>query len=259
MKMENISPNLYTGSTSRQTRSAKQTPGAKPEEKAPVSDEQSIKDKVKIGSDKEEWGAGSSIKKGFKKIGEGISNWVEENITGSYATPEGKKSLFKVVEDYGDDHKKMAAAAACAGGAIGTGVGLWTGLQEVKTDKVQLAWSSNDIKDPKLTGYSHWAHEVGHTERDYAGTDSEGNAIYNERYVVDGYWHRYSPDIRYDKVGTYNTPGYDHTNKWTPITAGLTGLVTGTIMGGAIGFVVSVANKLVRNRMEMKKPTPNGQ
>ncbi len=251
MKMENISPALYTGTTNKQTPAVKQTPVDKPEEKV-SSEEQDIKDKV-------EWGAGSGIKKGFQKIGEGISNWVEENITGYHATPEGKKSLFKIVGDYGDDHKRMATAAACAGGAIGTGVGLWTGLQEVKTDDVKLAWNSNDINDPKLTGYSHYAHEVGHTEREYVGTDSEGNSEYRDRYVVDGYWHRYSPDIRYDKVGTYNTPGYDHTNKWTPITAGFAGLISGTILGGAMGFVVSVANKLVRNRMEMKKPTPNGQ
>lgn len=253
MKMENISPASYTGPTVRHA------PAAKPEEKTPVNPEPSVKDRVKISSDKEKSESGFSIKKGFKKIGEGISNWVEDNITGSYATPEGKKSLFKVVGDYRGDHKRMAAAAACAGGAVGTGVGLWTGLQEVKTDKVELAWSSKDIRDPKLTGYSHWAHEVGHTERDYAGTDSEGRAVYTERYVVDGYWHRYSPDIRYDKVGTYNTPGYDHTNKWTPITAGFAGLVSGTLLGGALGFVVSVANKLVRNRMEMKKPSPDGQ
>ena len=250
MEINKTTPALYTNAN-------KKTTGIKtPVEKKTVTEEKGIKDKVHIGEDKTEWGIGGSIKKGFKKVCDGIGNWVEENITGDRTTAEGKKSLFKVVGDYGDDHKRMAVAGACTGGAIGTGVGLWTGRQEVKSDQVDLTWRTRDIKDPKLTGYSHWTQEVGHYERDYAGTDSEGNAQYTERYVVDGYWHNFSPDIHYDKVGTYQTPEYAHTNKWTPITAGFTGLVGGSIIGGIVGFTVSVANKLVRNRLGLKKPKP---
>jgi len=206
------------------------------------------KDMIDIHS-KEEWGVGSGIKRAWG----GVKKWVHNNITGDLESPDGKKSVARVYSDYRSTHKDFAKAGAAVGGAVGTAVGLIGGYSEVKSDNVELAWESKEIGDPKLTGYSHWVEEVGHTERDYCGTDSEGRAIYRDRYVVDGYWHRFSPDIHYDKVGSYEVPEYHHSNKWTPITAGFAGLVGGTILGGFLGFSVSMINKLIRNRMDAGK------
>jgi len=244
MKLDKTSPAVYP------QKSIPKSPPAKSAEAKESAPQEGVKDKLDIGRGKESLG----VKDGVKKVWRGFKNWISDNITGHYPTPEGKKSMARIFSDYGPDHKNFAMAGAAVGGATGTALGLIQGYQEVKEDNVSLAWRTRNIGDPKLEGYSHWAQEVGHTERDYAGTDSNGNSSCNERYVVDGYWHRFSPDIRYDKVGTYQTPEYHHTNKWTPITAGLAGLAGGVLIGGIVGFSISMANKLVRNRINIKKP-----
>ncbi|MCD4783408.1 MAG: hypothetical protein K8T10_06220 [Candidatus Eremiobacteraeota bacterium] len=214
------------------------------EKKADVEKQETPKDKIDIQG-KEEWGVGSGIKRAWG----GVKDWVHDNVTGHSVGPDGEKSVSRICSDYRSTHKDFAKAGAAVGGAVGTAVGLLEGYSEVKSDQVELAYESKDIGDPKLTGYSHYAQEDGHYERYYTGTDSEGNSQYSERYVVDGYWHRFSPNIRYDKVGSYKVPGYNHSNKWTPISAGFAGLVGGTILGGVLGFSVSMINKLVRNRV----------
>lgn len=215
------------------------------EKKADVEKQDTPKDKIDIQG-KEEWGAGSGIKRAWG----GVKDWVHDNITGHDVGPNGEKSIFCVSSDYRSTHSDYAKAGAALGGAVGTGIGLLSGYSEVESDNIDLAWETKDIGDPKLTGYSHYASEDGHYERYYTGTDSDGNSMYSQRYVVDGYWHRFSPNIHYDKVGTYEVPKYNHANKWTPITAGFTGLVGGTILGGIVGFSVSMINKMIRNRMD---------
>ncbi len=173
----------------------------------------------------------------FSKIG----SWLKENITGS-ATEKG---LFRHCKDYSKQHKRYAAIGASAGGAVGVAAGLYVGREELKTDQPQLVWNNHDIKDPKLTGFRHSVSEVGHTERDYVGTDRDGNPQYVDRYEVDGYWHHYSPTIKYRQVGNYQTPGYEHSSPLTPFTGALLGLVSGTIVGGVLGLATSLIQKTI--------------
>ncbi|MCE1246508.1 MAG: hypothetical protein LWY06_07690 [Firmicutes bacterium] len=187
---------------------------------------------------------------GLKGAWQDVKDWVNANITGDDVGPGGKKSVARIVSDYSPAHKQMAAAGASAGGAIGAAIGLASGHSEITNDKAEVKWHSHDVQDQKLVGFTHWSHEVGHTERDYVGTDKDGNAQYNERYVVDGYQHTFSPDIKYTTVGSYSTPAYEHSNGWTHITAGLAGLAGGALFGGVIGFTISVINKTIRNHAQ---------
>jgi hypothetical protein len=236
MNIDKTNVRLYTEFTSNMTRKSE----AEAEVGVGAADH-SISDKVDIGSKKES---------GVKGVWEDVKDWVNSNITGGEVGPGGKKSIARIVGDYSPAHKQMAAAGASAGGAIGAAIGLTAGHSEISNDEAKVAWRSHDVNDQKLTGFTHWSHEVGHTEQEYVGTDKDGNAEYRDKYVVDGYRHTFSPDIDYTKVGSYSTPGFEHSNGWTHITAGLAGMAGGALFGGAIGFAVSVINKTIRNHSQ---------
>lgn len=88
-------------------------------------------------------------------------------------------------------------------------------------DQVSEIWVTRNIADPKLTGYTHYHREDTHTETYYTTethyeTDSDGNTVSRTEEVPhhyevhDGWYHRYSPDIRWDKVGEYQEPTLQH-------------------------------------------------
>jgi hypothetical protein len=163
--------------------------------------------------------------------------WVKSNVTGE------ANGQSRAVSDYEDRTGLIVGAGAGLGGAVGTAVGAYAGYQEARTDTAKIEWQSRDISDPKLTGYDHSVYEDGHWDRDLVGYDKDDNPIYNERWEVDGYWHRFSPDIDEKKVGSYQTPEYKHSSWLNPITGALVGLVGGSAVGAGIGLVVSVINK----------------
>lgn len=216
----------------------KKTPAVKNEKQKEIK---SLEDQVTISSKSEAAGANRGF---FGKMGDKIDNWIKRNITGS--SRDG--GIYKNHVDYTRQHKRYAAAGAAAGGAVGCAAGMFVGYEDMKTDNPEIVWREHDIRDPRMDGFTHWVQEDGHYESDYIGTDSEGNAQYIERYVVDGYWHHYSPRINYTKVGSYSTPSYEHSSKWTPLTGGLLGLVGGTIIGGITGLVTSLIHRAIKER-----------
>ncbi|MFH0802733.1 MAG: hypothetical protein V2A78_10180 [bacterium] len=200
---------------------------------------------------------------GGKKEKPGIMDkaklWVKSNVTGE---ADGHS---RSVSDYEDKTGLIVGAGAGIGGAVGTAVGAYAGYQEAKNDTAQIEWKTRDINDPKLTGYDHHVYEDGHYEhdlvgyetvREQVGYDDNNNPIYserqepiyNDRWEVDGYWHRFSPDIDEKKVGSYQTPEYKHSSWLNPITGALVGLVGGSAIGAGIGLVVSVINKAVKGK-----------
>lgn len=84
--------------------------------------------------------SGKGIKDGIKNAWDGVKSWIRENITGEQ---------------------------------VGTGIGLAAGHSEVESDEISLSWRSRDINDPMLAGCSNTAHEQGHRESRYMGTDSD--------------------------------------------------------------------------------------
>lgn len=166
--------------------------------------------------------------------------WVKSNVTGE------ESGDSRSVSDYEDKTGLIVGAGAGLGGAVGTAVGAYAGYQEAKNDTAKIEWQTRDVNDPKLTGYDHHVYEDGHYEHDLVGYDSNDDPIYHDRWEVDGYWHRFSPDIDEKKVGSYQTPEYKHSSWLNPITGALVGLLGGSAIGAGIGLVVSVINKAVR-------------
>lgn len=193
----------------------------------------------------------------------GVKQWAKQNISGdgtAQAASRGQNS------DFGDNTALIAGAGAALGAAGGAVVGGLAGFKEQQADQVVKTLRSKDITDPKLTGYTrtvtedgHYeeyqsGYEPGHYETVTTGTDKKGNPtteqrfveghpVYSDRWVVDGYWQRYYPDINDKKVGTYTVPEYQHSSGWTALTGALAGLAAGAALGGATGLIVGVVNK----------------
>ncbi len=200
---------------------------------------------------------------GDKKEKPGIMDraklWVKSNVTGEKGVNSRQDS------DYQDKTGLFVGAGAGLGGAVGTAVGAYAGYQEAKGDTARIEWKTRDVTDPSLVGYTHNVYEDGHydqelvgyeTVREVVGYDENNDPIYSERqkpiyhdhWEVDGYWHRFSPDIDEKKVGSYQTPEYKHSSWLNPITGALVGLVGGSAIGAGIGLVVSVINKAVKGK-----------
>lgn len=75
----------------------------------------------------------------------------------------------------------MGLAAVAGGGAA----------LAVKGDQVKVVWTQHDIVDHKLVGY-----------REFVGP--------GEKNGVQGYFHRFVPDVQATVIGTYQTPSAVH-------------------------------------------------
>ncbi|MHC9539352.1 MAG: hypothetical protein AB9903_07500 [Vulcanimicrobiota bacterium] len=85
--------------------------------------------------------------------------------------------------------------------------------------KPVVRWSEQTIRDPQLKGWSESSYEdteevlVGHHHESVkVGYDNDNNPIYEDRQVDDyetrmkGWQHRFTPDIKYNNLGTWEKP-----------------------------------------------------
>ena len=106
----------------------------------------------------------------------------------------------------------------------------------------EITWKPNTTEQKVLTGYYESVSERSHTESVRVGTDSDGKAIYEDRKVIDGYDHSFSPTFKHYKLGVYHTPRVDFktqinvgANTLIGIAGGIgLGALTGAIIGGAV-------------------------
>ncbi len=186
-----------------------------------------------------------------------VKDWIGKNIGRDEISSEAKKGF------------KLNPGATCAGvagmvagyafgGAAGAGVmgglaGYGIGYISEAKGGVSEAWKTHDIENPvKLTGWSYSTTEYGHSEPHYYyyyenvaheqhnsdGTTytyytSEQKCDTHYTYEHDGYYHRYSPEIDWEKVGEFKTPHFDHENPVGPLAGTGIGIATGAI-GGAL-------------------------
>jgi len=112
---------------------------------------------------------------------------------------------------------------------------VFTGRGEVDVD-----WNSQDINDPYLAGYNdnpeYDTHEI------VLGKTPDGKPVTQE--VIDGIHHKYSPDIKYNDVGSYETPDVEFKapNPWER--AGM-GLAIGSLIGLGVGTAVGLIHKIL--------------
>jgi len=164
-----------------------------------------------------------------KSIGEIPANYYQPNsIYGSYHSGS-MQTVDKDVPVYGADGKPTMEHVSRT----------WTDHGKPVTE-----WKDRLIQDPILKGYHESVYTDSHYENVYAGTDSDGNAVYVQREEVDGFRHTFSPDIDYKTVGSFKEPevhfetGVDMTGRI--LTYGAVGLIAGAGIGA---FTAAVLKK----------------
>ncbi|MBI2266513.1 MAG: hypothetical protein HYU64_15345 [Armatimonadetes bacterium] len=124
-----------------------------------------------------------------------------------------------------------------AGAVLGGGTGAAIGLHTAQGDKVSEVWVTKAIQDPTMVGAEKRVVENGHWMYDNCG-GGHGHvhdSHCHSHYMVDGYWVRFSPDIRWKNVGQYQVPTLQHSNM-DGVLSGLLSTGAGAGIGTAVGF-----------------------
>jgi len=113
----------------------------------------------------------------------------------------------------------------------------------------RVTWNRNiSIKDPVLTGYSHYTSEDSHYDSVPVGTDDEGKTIYEEVEEIDGWWHRFSPDIKGNPTGyTYDKPDVSFYTGVNVFGRTMLGVIGGAMLGAvSSGLAAAAYNRAMR-------------
>ncbi len=204
----------------------------------------------------------------LKKLGTGVGKWIRKNVTGEKGvkpqdyTPVDEtareiKDHFDKMEDrvekiekdiskIGDlselrppklsdvSDKQLVIAGATTGGAIGGALGMADGVIQTALDdpKIEVTKVEKTVTKPVLKGYDDKLIE----DRDSSG-------------MLKGYNHVFTPRIEYQKVGDYKVPEAKVTHTVdanSPVLEGVKGMVTGAVIGGALGLGVAVGRKVLK-------------
>lgn len=179
-----------------------------------------------------------------------VRDWIGSNVVGEERD-----------YGYGDSDPRMrdyallgAAGGATVGGVIGT-VG---GFHAQGGDSIREEWVTRSIGDPKLTGYSESiVPDIERTCTTSYSTDSDGNTTSHETCTerTRGYWHNYSPNVRYDEVGRYTEPRFLHNSFWEPLRSGFIGALVGGVTGVALGVGVAALRKSLEKGEAPERPS----
>ena len=160
---------------------------------------------------------------GFK----GFQRWLGENVVGrnggdDYSSPGDPKQ------------RDFALLGAATGALAGATIGTVTGFNAQSADSIKESWNQHGITHPYLTGYSHNAIPDYDRVCHYEGSGENRHEVCHEE--LDGWWHRFSPRIRNDNVGTYSSPSFNHTKGWEPLLGGFLGAAGGALVGLGLGI-----------------------
>lgn len=148
----------------------------------------------------------------------------------------------KVIDsDFGTDlpesSRDRLVLTTTGGAVLGAAIGTYLGFQSQQGNQVQEQWRTHGIEHPHLTGYSHSAvpdyTRVCHTE----GSGKDQHEVCHDR--LDGWWHRYSPNISWNQVGTYTAPEFHNTRWAEPLLGGFLGALGGGLLGLGVGVGVN--------------------
>ncbi|MCD4783649.1 MAG: hypothetical protein K8T10_07440 [Candidatus Eremiobacteraeota bacterium] len=136
------------------------------------------------------------------------------------------------LSDFSD--KELVIVGATGGAAVGGALGMAEGVLDTALDdpKIEITKTEHDINRPILKGYDHKQIE----QKDSAG-------------YLQGYDHKFTPRIEYEKVGDYTVKEGKvvHTvDGDSPVMSGVKGMVTGALLGGGIGVAIAVGRKVMK-------------
>jgi len=115
----------------------------------------------------------------------------------------------------------------------------------------RVTWNRNiSIKDPALTGYSHYTSEDSHYDQVPTGrTDDDGTTIYEDVKDIDGWWHRFSPDIKGNPTGsTYDKPDVSFYTGVNVFGRTMLGVIGGAVLGAvSSGLAAAAYNRALKS------------
>lgn len=157
------------------------------------------------------------------------------NPAGDFVRQVGKKVIDG---DFGtelpEQDRDTLVLTTASGAVLGAAVGTYLGFQSQADNRVSEEWRAHNITHPHLTGYSHSAVPDYDRECHYEGSGEDRREVCTDK--LEGWWHRYSPDIRNDKVGSYTAPEFHNSNWSQPLLGGFLGALGGGLLGLGIGI-----------------------
>lgn len=156
--------------------------------------------------------------------------------------------------DYGtsleNPERDVVVLGTTAGAVVGAAVGTYLGFRAQDTNQVNEQWKTHSIDHPSLQGWSHHTsaryNEDCHTE----GSGDNAHRVCDRE--LDGWWHRYSPNISERPVGSYRAPEFHNTKFMEPLLGGFLGAVGGGLLGLGIGVGVNA----LRHSLNHEQPEP---
>lgn len=161
------------------------------------------------------------------------TGWVGDQVRGNddYGTRQDNR-----MRDY-------AVAGGAAGAVVGATIGTIKGFQSQAENEVKEVWEGRTIEHPELDGYRH--RTVADVDRWCAKRDDDGDCT-DWDSEIDGWWHRYSPNVRSRVVGEFSEPTFKNQNFLEP----LSGAFLGALGGGFVGVLAGVGAAALQNSLE---------
>lgn len=129
------------------------------------------------------------------------------------------------------------------GGLLGGVAGAAIGFKSAVGDKISEQWMTDSINHPTLIGYEQWTSPDYRTEYE-THTVQDGNGQSHQettsRQVLQGWWTRYSPEIRWRDVGSYTYPTLQHSAKVGPVGGTFMAIGAGALLGAGAALATAL-------------------
>ncbi|MCA9780433.1 MAG: hypothetical protein KC800_27100, partial [Candidatus Eremiobacteraeota bacterium] len=142
--------------------------------------------------------------------------------------------------------RDYAVAGGAAGAVVGATIGTIKGFESQADNQVKEVWQERQISHPELKGYHH--RTVADVDRWCEKRDDDGHCT-DWDSEIEGWWHRYSPNVRDRVVGNYTEPAFKNQNFLEP----LSGAFLGALGGGVVGVLAGVGVAAIQNSLEDRK------
>lgn len=148
--------------------------------------------------------------------------------------------------------RDYAVLGGAAGVVAGATIGAIKGFEHQAGNSVKEVRVDKEIVAEELQGYRH------HTrvDRDRYCVERESGRCVDYDSKTEGWWHRYSPNIKERVVGHYSTSEFHNRNALEPLGGAMLGGLAGGLVGVAAGLGIAVLTKSLREGDSPKPELP---